>query len=311
MALIIAKLGSERKLRIRKDCVREIGHLDKFSCCYSLVRDNSEEDEGDYFKGEPLTYKEGFSVHSVYKYLDIEAFIKTLKTGFMFKEPSSWPDPYEKVFYEAKYNGIDSADTPNPLYACCFTTGDETDASWKQYANNTGLGSKCVRICLNFNNLLACWNKYAEKHNCKIYIGAVSYEYKEQDIDQFYEKGTKWNSFWFTKFSLKNYLSLLLVKRPAYYTEKELRVFVVPESRKRKNKKIFVKQKMTWNNLLKEVLLSPDATDEELELIKWICKENGINCPVNRSALKEKHPTIEISPVKKEDSFIADIYDII
>lgn len=309
MPIFKAEMQKERKLRIRKDCVRDIIPLDKYPSCYSLARDNSE-NAGDYYKDEPLTYDESFSsVDLVFKYLDIEAFIKTLKTGFMFKEPSLWTDPYEKVFYEAKYNGIDCSDIPNPLYACCFTTGEETDAGWKQYADNTGLGLKCVRISLNFNELLAVLNKYGEKHNCKIYIGAVSYEYKEYDIDQFYEKGTKWNSFWFTKFSLKNYLSLLLVKRPAYYTEKELRLFVVPENRKRKNKKIFVMRKMEWNKLLKEVLLSPDTTEEEMMFVKCICENNDIHCPVNKSTLKEKHSTIKISPVEKDDSFIYDIWD--
>lgn len=312
MALYKAILDKERQLRIRKDCVREIVQLDKFSNCFCLVRDNNEIDkDGDYYDDEPLTYKSDFSVESIFKYLDIEAFIKTLKTGFLFKEPSLWPDSYEKLFYDAKYHGIDRLDTPNPLYACCFTTGEETDASWKQYADNSGLGSKCIRLRLNFNNYFDELNKYAEKHNCKIYVGAVSYEYKEQDIDLFYEKGTKWNSFWFTKFSLKNYLSLLLVKRPAYYTEKELRVFVVPDNIKRKNKKLFVKRNMKWDKIITEVLLSPDTTEEELMFVKWNCEKNGIHCPIIKSTLKEKHPTIEIFPVKKDDSFISDIYDII
>lgn len=310
MALVKAILDKERMLRIRKDCVREIIQLDNYPNCFCLVRDNNEKDkDGDYYGDEPLTYKSDFSIDSMFKYLDIEAFIKTLKTGFLFKEPSLWSDPYEKLFFDAKYHGINRLDAPNPLYACCFTTGEETDASWKQYAENSGLGSKCLRLRLNFRNYIDILNKYAEKRNCKIYVGAVSYEYKEQDIDLFYERGTKWNSFWFTKFSLKNYLSLLLVKRPAYYTEKELRVFIVPEISKSKNKKLFVTRNMKWDRIITEVLLSPDTTEEELMFVKWNCEKNGIHCPVRKSSLKEKHSEIDIYPVIKEESFIADIWD--
>ncbi len=313
MAVIVAKMRKERKIRIRKDLVREIIPLEKQTKCYCLVRDCSENDKGDFWQKEPLTYKDGFSIDYIYKYLDIEAFIKTLKKGFLFNQPSAWPDPYEKVFYNAKYTNIDNRYTPNPLYVCCFTTGEETDAGWKQYVSNSGLGARCVRIRLNSNRLISFLNNYAEKQHCNIYIGAVTYEYKEQEIDEFYRKGTKMNSFLFTKFSLNNYLSLLLVKRSAYYTEKELRIFVVPDNndRKRRKEKLFIPLGLKWNDIIKEVLLSPDCTNEELTFIKWLCENNSIHCPVRKSTLKEKQSVIEVSQVEKDDSFISDIYDFV
>ena len=66
---------------------------------------------------------------------------------------------------------------------------------------------------------------------------------------------------------------------------------------------------MKWNKIIKEVLLSPDTTEEELMFVKWICEKNGVHCPVTKSTLKEKHSNIDTYPVAKEDSFIADIWD--
>ena len=53
MALIKIDMKKERKLRMRKDCVRDIIQLDRFSHCYGLVRDNNEKDrDGDYYNDE-------------------------------------------------------------------------------------------------------------------------------------------------------------------------------------------------------------------------------------------------------------------
>jgi hypothetical protein len=307
MSLIVVKMTPQRQLRIRKDCIRDIVPIVGYTNCYGLVRDNSQNDRGDFEYEEPLTYRSGFSLKTVYKYVDMEGFIKLLKTGILFKEPSLWNDPYEKLFYNAKYNNIDINSTPHPIYACCFTTGEETEASWKQYLGNTGLSSRCVRIKIKYNGLLSQLEKYAKEQNCKVYVGAVTYRVTEQDMELLLENGTKLNSFWMTKFLLKNYLSLLLLKRPAFYNEKEIRIMVVPErgSAKCNNNKIFI----GCSDDFSEIMLSPDSTDEELEFIECLCRHNRITCPVYKSSLNNKHPVVEIKPIEKENSFIGDIYD--
>lgn len=313
MSLIKAKMSVQRQLRIRKDCVRAIVPIKGFSSCFFLVRDNSEDDKGDFELEEPFTYKTGCSFKSMYKYVDFEGFLKTLKTGFLFKEPSLWTDPYESLFYNAKYYDIDNHLTPNPMYAGCFTIGEETEASWKQYTGNSGLKARCVRIKLDFIKLISILDKYAEKHQCKVYIGAVTYRITEQDIKLLLEEGTKLNSFWMTKFSLNTYLSLMLIKRPAYYNEKEVRVLVVPKNGNLGDTegKIFLETCTKWGDLVKEVKLEPNCTDEELKFLEWECNQNGISCPVIKSTLNERHPDIGIRPVKSKDSFIADIYDML
>lgn len=66
---------------------------------------------------------------------------------------------------------------------------------------------------------------------------------------------------------------------------------------------------MKWDKIITEVLLGPDTTEEELMFVKWNCDKNGIHCPVRKSTLKENHSVIDIYPVAKEESFIADIWD--
>lgn len=313
MSLITAKMSAQRQLRIRKDCIRTIEPIKGFSSCFCIVRDNSEYDKGDFELEEPYTYKTGFSFKTMYKYVGFEGFLKTLKTGLLFKEPSLWPDPYESLFYNAKYYNIDNHSTPHPMYACCFTIGEETEASWKQYVGGSGLNARCVRIKLDFNRLLLYLDKFAEDHQCKVYIGAVTYRVTEQDIELLLEDGTKLNSFWMSKFSLNTYLSLILLKRPAYYNEKEVRILIVPKygDSVGLNGKLFVETSMKWYELVKEVMLAPDCSDEEVKFLKWVCSQNGILCPVIKSTLNEKHPDVEIRPVKPQESFIVDIYDLL
>ena len=313
MAIIKANMDRERKLRIRKDCIRDIVPIDGFPNCFSLVRDNSEKELGDFYREEPLTYKTGFrlgSANKTYKYLDYEGFVKTLNTGLLFKEPSLWPDPYEKKFYNANYNNIDTEFIPHPLYSCCFTTGKETEASWKQYAGNSGLSSKVVRILLNYRKFVEFLSQYATRSNCNIYIGAVTYKYLQDEIDGF-NTDYKRKSFWLSNFSLNTFLSLLLVKRDAFYNEKEVRFFIVPQKDTTigENGKLFVDSSIIWNDIIQEVLLCPDSTKEEMSYMRWMCKSHGIMCEVKKSNLNEMHSEIDIFPVTKEESFIADIWD--
>lgn len=310
MSLFVAHLDENRMRRIRKDCIRDIVPIDGMPNCYNLVRDNTKAGEGDFWDDEPLTYKQGFSLDTIYKYLDFDGFIKTLKTGFLFKEPSQWPDPYEKRFYDAHYHNIDKQHTPKPLYSCCFTKGKESEASWLQYAGNKGFSSRVVRISLNYKKLINAFSQYATRNQCRVYSGAVTYKYTQQEIDDI-NSGYKSRSFWLSNFSLKNYLSLLLVKRDAFYNEQEVRLFIIPQKEQDLGKegKLFVESGMNWGELITEVLLCPDATDEELAFFKWLCKEKGVDCCVEKSMLKKECPEIEIIPIEKNESFIARIYD--
>ena len=56
------------------------------------------------------------------------------------------------------------------------------------------------------NTFLEFLNDYALRNHCKVYFRAVTYAFREQEIDNFHEIGTKEHSFWFTKFSTNNYL---------------------------------------------------------------------------------------------------------
>ena len=163
---------------------------------------------------------------------------------------------------------------------------------------------------MNYKKLISVFSQYATSNQCRVYSGAVTYKYTQQEIDDIHF-GHKSRSFWLSNFSLKNYLSLLLVKRDAFYNEQEVRLFIIPQKGLDlgTDGKLFVESGMNWGELITEVLLCPDATDEELAFFKWLCKDKGIECCVGKSLLKEEHPVIDIYPMEKNESFIAPIYD--
>lgn len=163
---------------------------------------------------------------------------------------------------------------------------------------------------MNYKKLINAFSQYATRNQCRVYSGAVTYKYTQQEIDDI-NSGYKSRSFWLSNFSLKNYLSLLLVKRDAFYNEQEVRLFIIPQKEQDLGKegKLFVESGMNWGELITEVLLCPDATDEELAFFKWLCKEKGVDCCVEKSMLKKECPEIEIIPIEKNESFIARIYD--
>lgn len=191
----------------------------------------------------------------LYKYMDLESALLSLdrktaidnnpskEPNLRFVEPTSWDDQYEGRFYNAIFNGkeIDAETTPF-LYACCFSSKRENEAAWILYSHNrTGLASRCVEFTINKFKLREQLVKNSK--DCAIYIGNVNYKNKEV-IDKIHlhyldNKNNKINedyNHYFKCFNLERYLELLLLKRTTFEHEREVRIFIIPNSDKDKKK---------------------------------------------------------------------------
>lgn len=231
----------------------------------------------------------------LYKYMSLEAALLSLENkNLRFIEPSSWDDAYESRFYNAKYHNVVNGYENSPkLYACCMTSKSENEAAWNIYSHNAvGLASRCVRFKINrnkFRNSLV-----SNLQDCTIYIGDVKYtsRWVIDNIDKRqYPDGTPTDyGKYFTYFTQDNYINLLLLKRPEFDHEKEVRLFIVDPNTSRQpkywrgNKGTKPDPKMVpldWANILEGVDIDMKCSDyEKMLLVRALAVINGVS-PAN------------------------------
>lgn len=302
MTIIKAKMDEQRIVELKKEYVRDLFEIPSFKSCRMIAIDDSKLRNGGDFRNiehEKLAYKSNLEkLFRVYKYVDFEGFTKLLKNGFLFKEPCLWEDPYEKHFYRTssdKYQGVSDKEFP-ALYSCCTTSNKEEPASaWKMYVKNGGLASKCVKITIDLMPFLELLNTFSKYHDCTTYYGAATYIYNKDDIDSFYT-GRKNKYLRFDNFSLTNYLSLMLVKRPPFNTEKEIRFFIAPNHDSlSKNGFINIGGTPSLNRIIKRVVLDPWCGEPDLLYIKSICSNVGLDCDIHINNLLEMSEVKDIT----------------
>lgn len=208
------------------------------------------------------------------------------KTSLRFVEPSFWDDQYEGKFYNAIYDDCNIDATRAPfLYACCFSSKRENEAAWILYSHNkTGLASRCVEFTLSRSRLREQLVKNLK--NCTIYIGSVNYRRKSY-IDSVNlpkigdsKKNNEVYLNYFKDFSIERYINLLLLKRSTFEHEQEVRIFVVPDSKRSQNKsrrspkgKLLKKAKplyihVDWLDVIREIKIDKNCTDFEKKLLR-------------------------------------------
>jgi hypothetical protein len=91
---------------------------------------------------------------------------------------------------------------------------------------------KALRLSIDFVELCKILEDFANKNDCKVYIGNVIYELRKDEITSLHKKisSSYYNDFFPTPFSLENYLSLMLIKRNAFEFENEVRIFIVKDN---------------------------------------------------------------------------------
>lgn len=228
-----------------------------------------------------------------YKYMDLESALLSLskdvriskEPNLRFVEPSFWDDQYEGRFYNAIYDGNENDSVKTPfLYACCFSAKRENEAAWILYSHNKkGLASRCVEFSLNRSRLREELSNNIE-NDASLYIGTVEYASKEiidnlhlPNIGNDNRENINYHKY-FDNFSLQSYLNLLLLKRPTFEHEKEVRIFIIPKTAKQKSRRnnkgdleknadpIFIN--IDWINVIEEIKIDKNCSNYEKELLQ-------------------------------------------
>ena len=167
----------------------------------------------------------------LYKYLNKDAFQKTVQYGLRFAKPSTWKDQFERRFYDADYSKI-APNFSKDTFAACFAYGKENEAAWRSYMyDDLNTDSLCFRLTINRKRLREAMKKDGR---CVYYEGPVVYlrEYTIANLHLCGVPGAKslHNALFHNRvFEQDDFLSLMLLKREFFKHENEIRYFAVPK----------------------------------------------------------------------------------
>lgn len=237
----------------------------------------------------------------IYKYMDIETAILCLQNkSIRFVEPTVWLDEYESRFYTADYSLITRHSKYIPkLFACCFTLSKTSEAARKTYSyDKVGLASHCVQFRINKAKFRKLLDLYARDNNCKIYEGPMDYSHTDYIINTLHLTSNKKHSLIFNShFNLDNYLSLLLLKRQAFYYENEYRFFIIPQKNRKKKAKDIIYPYIEWPMVVEEIHIDHQCSKIEMDILHYYCKKYGLLvAPKEFNLYKSPDTQIKIEP---------------
>lgn len=240
------------------------------------------------------------NVRNLYKYMDFEtALICLSKKSVRLVQPSTWPDKYERHFYNADYSNLTTDPTIVPkVWACCFTTSKMSEASWNTYRyGKQGLEHRCVKFQISRSKFREFLRK--DKRINSIFEGLMDYSISDYDIQHLHLKKSRlYDSCFGRPFTIDAYLSLLLLKRAAFNYENEFRFMVTQNNVAASEDCIFIN--IDWGILIESVEVDKDASDTEIEVLKTYLKNAGVSAKVIDTCARVKLYDDPIEKIKIE-----------
>ncbi len=222
----------------------------------------------------------------------MDTAIKCLsKNELRFSQPTVWPDKWEQRFYTADYSNVTNDPNVTPkFWACCFTKNKISEAAWKVYNyGKQGIASRCVNFKLK---KVAIREQILRKDNNikNVYEGFMDYSLSDYEIKALHgDAGVHsihyYKVFECGSFDLEKYLSLMMLKRQAFYYEGEFRFMITPkedeELKKDETKDIHI----DWASVIEGVEVGSDCSEVEVSIFECALKKAGIKCEVKKETL--------------------------
>lgn len=235
-----------------------------------------------------ITRAEFLKKKNLYKYMPLENALASLEDKYIwFANPTTWNDPFEKRFIEAKYIvGADEKDYPlkDQIFCTCLTEKATSEAHWNIYSRS--------EIGISFTFLREELLTHLESiSGYDIFIGKVIY--KPTKVIE----GPIRNALALIKpVDIKSdsiMLNLLLLKRIAFEYEDEIRIIITKKNKtKEKGIKIIYTDTKT---LISKIVIHPSVKEHTEKLIKESIKSKYGIMTVFKSNLYNSKSDIKIT----------------
>lgn len=200
----------------------------------------------------------------IFRVLKVNRFFELVtKKELVLVKPFKWEDPFENflsntVFINPKKQRHEFNLT-NDFFGQCWTLNKECDGIWRNYASlKSG-----VKLQTTARKLLgAISNKDNKWSAISYFIGKIKYE-GDEEIKNFLE--TKFLD-WLLYDRTKNVVKTLLIKRPEFAYEKEVRLLY--DDIEKKNEDDIMVFKIDPTNLIEEIVFAPKTSDAYYERCK-------------------------------------------
>lgn len=203
----------------------------------------------------------------VNKFMPLERALNLLNDKCLwFANPNEWPDPYEKRFINAKYDGGHPFAWKDRVFCSCFTNNASSEAQWNAYSNNDDM----IKITFDRVELMHLLESYyaANPHN-QVYFDKVEYmqtKYIEKPLSKipFDPPISDGSSIRSMEFKAR----LLLLKRKAFDYEEEFRAIVIkPKATKEKGIRVDF---ANIHPLIKSITIGPKVGNDTFLMLKEI-----------------------------------------
>lgn len=163
----------------------------------------------------------------IYKYMPLStAKLCLASNSLRFREPSEWDDPFERLYYTADYSNLNPDLRFNTkLFACCLTNKPNSEAAWRIYTKKYE-EDPCVQFKIYIGQFRQAIDRFIKESKANIYEGKVMYDLSEYQLLHLYQKSNNLYPIFFDGFELDKYLNLMLLKRPHFAYENEIRFFI-------------------------------------------------------------------------------------
>lgn len=166
----------------------------------------------------PYVYDTGdhmFHVHRFMKYSHLQDSLNKGGISLCFVSPKEWPDPFEQLLYDEQ--------KPLVCMCCTYERTEAEEAGWNRSNNGN---EPYVRVSYNYSKMCELLQDYGKRNNISFYITIADYCNSIEQILGARNKVIK---------TIKEYISLLSLKRKAFAYENELRIFAFGENLKDKD----------------------------------------------------------------------------
>jgi len=223
----------------------------------------------------------------IYRIVSLQRFEEMLeeKSNTLVK-PSSWDDPFENFILKSRVRiqtgELASIDFHDQYYAQCWTLQTTSDAMWRIYSPN----SRSVRIRTTIRRLAESLSTHeGDWAHISTFIGKVRY-LKNDDLLEF-AKGA------FREGSPRTFAGTLLVKRPAFRHEREIRLIFFQRNQAAKRAPLY-SYALEPNRLIDQVMTDPRLTVAESDQLQARIRKIGFQGQLKRSLLYAPPPDLVI-----------------